>query len=328
MIRRKQALLGAGATAVGALAAGFVAKKVTDGKRLAKHLEAGEEHPFGSLSSPARIVTASDGVGLHVEVDGVPASDTPTVVFVHGWTLNLDAWHYQRAALRDRVPAVFYDHRSHGESEKSSPVDATLDQLADDLAQVIAETAPEGPLVLVGHSMGGMTIMQLAADRPDWFAERVVGVVLCSTAAGDLVPSGSALGRVAPFLKGLRFLVDTGRSLQSYRLTRQYAVGPEAPEKYAVFTYDMIGKTKTYAFVDFYPIFLTLDVYGAAETLRRVPVTIVAGRRDQLTPHRHARRIHELVPESELLTRERSGHMTPFEDHELVTEAIERQVKA
>ena len=45
-------------------------------------------------------------------------------------------------------------------------------------------TAPEGPVVLVGHSMGGMTVMSLAGQHPDVVRERVVAVALIATSAG------------------------------------------------------------------------------------------------------------------------------------------------
>ena len=44
--------------------------------------------------------------------------------------------------------------------------------------------------MLVGHSMGGMTIMALAEQRPELFAERVAGVALISTSAGEVGGAG------------------------------------------------------------------------------------------------------------------------------------------
>ena len=58
-----------------------------------------------------------------------PATGTParaeapelTVVFVHGYSLTLDSWHFQRAAYRGLVRTVYYDQRSHGRSGRSTP---------------------------------------------------------------------------------------------------------------------------------------------------------------------------------------------------------------
>ncbi len=51
---------------------------------------------------------------------------------------------------------------------------------------MLEELVPDGPVVLVGHSMGGMTIMAFAERHPELFEDRVVGVGLVSTTAGGL----------------------------------------------------------------------------------------------------------------------------------------------
>ena len=115
-------------------------------------------------------VTAADGVSINVEVDEADRR-TPTVVFVHGWLCTLDSWHYQRLAMRGAVRMAFVDQRSHGRSGRSGATNSSLADLASDLAPVLAEVAPPGPVILVGHSMGGMTIMQLAIDDPTCSAD-------------------------------------------------------------------------------------------------------------------------------------------------------------
>jgi len=99
----------------------------------------------------------------------------------------MDSWYYQRKALRGgRYRVVTWDQRGHGRSGTGPPASATIDQLGSDLSAVIDTVAPDGPLVLIGHSMGGMTVMALADRRPELFRERVLGVGLVSTSAGGL----------------------------------------------------------------------------------------------------------------------------------------------
>ena len=88
------------------------------------------------------------------------------MVVSHGYALSLDSWHYQRLALQGRVRTVWWDQRGHGRSQRGPVGSATIDQVGADLAAVIEATAPTGPLVLVGHSMGGMTVMSLADPPP------------------------------------------------------------------------------------------------------------------------------------------------------------------
>ena len=141
------------------------------GKRLEAAAREGDVDNLGSLRGEVHRIRTADGLDLHAEVDARSphvgegtaehGEDDLTVVFVHGFALSLDCWHFQRAALRGRHRMVFYDQRSHGRSDRSEKEDATIDQLGRDLRRVLDELAP-GRVVLVGHSMGGMTIVALA----------------------------------------------------------------------------------------------------------------------------------------------------------------------
>ncbi|HEY2637391.1 MAG TPA: alpha/beta fold hydrolase, partial [Solirubrobacteraceae bacterium] len=192
--RRVLSVAGVAAGAVGVVAAG-TAYRFVKRRQVISRRGSGDDTAFGSLHSRPVTVVADDGVDLHVEVDEYAGTgrrrSAPelTVVFVHGYSLSMDSWHFQRAAYRDRVRMVFYDQRSHGRSGRSTPGHATIDQLGRDLETVLDAVVPEGPVVLVGHSMGGMTIIALAEQQPELFGDRVVGVGLVSTTAGGLQPS-------------------------------------------------------------------------------------------------------------------------------------------
>ncbi len=155
-------------------------------------------------------VAVDDGVALRVEEVGEPSAPM-TVVFVHGFCLHMGSWYFQRQDLPDCTDArlVFYDQRSHGRSGRSSTGQCTIDQLGRDLTAVLRTVAPTGPVVLVGHSMGGMTIMALARQCPELFATRVAGVALISTAAAGLMPAVLRLGAHHPGCSVLRRLGAT-----------------------------------------------------------------------------------------------------------------------
>lgn len=322
---RTKALVGSG---VAFVAAGAAATLFSERVSARRHLRLVEDVPFGSVHGESRWVTARDGVQLHVEVDEADdaGADVPTVVMVHGWTCDLDTWHYQRLALRGRARLVLLDLRSHGASGRARPSRSTLPDLADDLARVIDEVAPTGPLVLVGHSMGGMTIMQLAADDPVLVKERVKGVVLVGTSAGDLLRTSPVLRQLRPLLRATTPAVDWARRFNSYSVTRRWAVGPEADEKYADMADQMIGRARTHVMLDFYPAFGELDLYDALPALGTAETVVVCGTDDLLTPPRHARRLAEEIPGARLELVDGAGHMIMFEEHERVTEAIETVV--
>ena len=185
---------GVGAAATG-VAVGAAARKrshvAAERRRLATQLASGGAEPGMLPPGDPSSVTADDGIRLsceEIEPAGGPAD--LTVVLVHGFALDRRTWHFQRRSLAElahpTARLVLYDMRSHGRSERAPRATCTIDQLGFDLDAVIRALAPTGPLVLVGHSMGGMTIMALAEERPELFADRVVGVVFIATSAGEL----------------------------------------------------------------------------------------------------------------------------------------------
>ena len=133
------------AAAVGATA-GFAAERVVVGRRLRRGVPAGDASVSGQLRGPPRIVACEDGVELHVEVDeahpSAPWRDL-TVVFVHGYALNQDCFHFQgwRCTGRRVWCSTTSDRTADPAGSSGS---ATLVQLAHDLRTVIDDVAPLG----------------------------------------------------------------------------------------------------------------------------------------------------------------------------------------
>jgi pimeloyl-ACP methyl ester carboxylesterase len=283
-------------------------------------------------------------VDLHVEIDepdafgGVAATDDSlTVIFVHGYSLNLDCWHFQRAAYRGQVRTVFYDQRSHGRSARSSEDNATIEQLGHDLLRVIEDTSP-GPCVVIGHSMGGMSIISLAEQFPELFGDKVVGAALISTTAGGLDP-GRILFPMVPLGLGGRFVgravrtldrghrvVDVARSwghAVADVVTDRYAFGDDVPADYVDFVFSMLNATPFAVVADFYPAFATLDKFETLEPLGRVPTAIICGTEDKVTSVGHSRKLHSRIAGSSLLECEGAGHMVLLERHKEVTAELD-----
>lgn len=322
MVRPTQRAAVLASTAGAFVAAGVAARFVNTRTRRQRQARRGEHVVFGSVHGPRRTVTASDGVAINVEVDDGP-DDEPTVVFVHGWMCTLDTWHYQRLALRGRCRMVLMDQRSHGRSGRAKASSSTIEQLADDLDRVITECAPRGPVVLVGHSMGGMTIQQLAADRPDLFGDRVVGVALISTSSGRLMRGSPGLERLAPVIRMSGAILDWGRAFNSYSVVRRWAVGPDAQERHVDMVDEMILQAPTHVVLDFYAAFTTLDLTTGLKGLGVAETVVMCGTKDMLTPIKHSRRLAKAIPDARLVELEGAGHMVVFEAHQAVTEALE-----
>lgn len=343
-----------GVIAAGA-AAGVAVERITVGRgiRMKARLALDAAGDYGSLRGTEGTCRAEDGTELYYETDELPEPDgskkrrlrrkSPaagvTVVFCHGYCLSQDSWHFQRAALRGVVRAVYWDQRSHGRSARGlaqadgEPV--TIDQLGRDLKAVIDATAPEGPLVLVGHSMGGMTLMALADQFPELVRDRVLGVALVGTSSGRLdevtygLPS-VGLGAVRRLLPGVLKalgsqveLVEKGRRATAdlfAGMIKLYSFGSrDVDPGVARFAERLIEATPIDVVAEFYPAFQTHDKSAALQRFADVPVTVVAGDRDMITPAEHSVAIKEALPAAELVVLENTGHLMMLERPDIVT---------
>ena len=339
----------AGCLAVGAatgadvcLAARRRHRSAVDRHTLATQMSTGADDtgalPAGTPSS----VTADDGVRLSCEEieppPGVPAD--LTVVLVHGFALDRRTWHFQRRFLADLaepvVRQVIYDQRSHGRSERAPRSSCTIDQLGHDLAAVLRALAPDGPLVLVGHSMGGMTIMALAEQQPEFFAERVLGVAFLATSAAEVGSRGlpgTFLSRRNPFTRGLGLvaswqplLVEGARRVGHdliWSLTRRFSYGDRRIDPARVDLVDsMISANAVDALTDFVDTLGTHNRIAALPALAGCEVLVAAGDADALMPFRHSEVIAAELPGATLVRLPDVGHMPMLEQPEVIDAAL------
>jgi pimeloyl-ACP methyl ester carboxylesterase len=326
----------AGLLAVGA-AAGVVAERAVVAKSGRADREADE--PFGKLRGIPQRVVDDTGGHLYVEVQECTRANPEglTIVFSHGYALNQDCWHYQRRDLAALGRLVFWDQRSHGRSHRSPAQTNSIDQLGRDLYRVIEATAPEGPVILVGHSMGGMTIMQLALDRPDLFGARVRGLALLSTSPGGIkdvafgLPAFTAkpLHRLLPVTAAVLIrnadLVEMGRSRVndlSLLFTRYYSFGSAASPAVADFTHRLLGETPIDVVSEFLPALQRHERHAALRAMSTVPSLVMVGQDDRMTPAEHSLDMARRMPRSELEIMPDSGHMMILERYEQVNHQL------
>lgn len=331
-------LLTAGAGAAVALAERRVAADRVGADRAAPDGQAGPV--FGRLPADRRHrVRTDDGLTLHVEEVGDP--DAPLVlVFVHGFTLALGSWHYQRLALAEPGRRlVFYDLRSHGRSQRAPSSSCEIDQLGRDLGSVLDATVGDRPVVLVGHSMGGMSVLALAEQRPELFGSQVRAVALLSTSSGGLAGLDLGLPRALAPLKlvalpllarGMRArprLAELTRrfgSDLSWWLTRSYSFGdPDVSPALVDYVGRLIAQTPVEVIADFFGTLLGHDKVTALPALRRVETLLVSGAADRLIPLAHTEAMAAELPEAELLVVPGAGHLVLMERPDLVDAALE-----
>ena len=283
-----------------------------------------------------------DGLELHVRVEG--PDDAPlTVVLSHCWTADHDAWRYQvrdlRAAFGHTIRILTYDHRGHGSSETAPREAATIENLSRDLSDVIDRYAPRGDLVLAGHSIGGMTLMELAASRRELFAERVRGVCLVATSGGDLRKVTLGLPDLGEWSKDLipHVLAYRAKRLSKRRrlaapviesvVVRRFLFGETMRLRDHMLAVEALINTPAESMTGYFEDLMRHDrLEHLGPVLTGIPTIVLAGDQDALTPLDHARRLAAAIPGARLLISPGAGHMLPLERDQHVSAALEELV--
>lgn len=340
-IRKKAGLMAgvAGLTAVGT-AAGVSTARALRHRQLIEDAYRGED--FALLDADRGfVVTADDGTPLVVREVG-PVTAPLTVVFAHGFCMRMGSFHFQRAALAeqwgDQVRMVFYDQRGHGQSAEA-PVDTyTVSQLGQDLETILQVMVPRGPVVLVGHSMGGMTVLSHARQFPRQYGKRIVGAALISSAAEGL--PRSPLGEILqnPMLEAVRFAAryapklahrTRGAARSVLRpIIRAGSFGDDRMSPSVVaFSEKMIHDTSIATLVEFLHALEVHDESAALPVLAAIPTLVVCGDRDVMTPVKHSEEMAAVLPDCEFVIVRGAGHLVQMEAPETVDDALVRLVE-
>lgn len=275
-------------------------------------------------------IRSSDGTRLHVELFGDESG--PPVLLVHGWTCGIGFWAHQLRELASDHHVIAYDLRGHGRSEPPRDDDFSLDALATDLEAVLEATLePDDRALLVGHSLGAMTIVAWAGRSPEAVRSRAAGAALINTGVGDfiseslIVRAPSALGRAKGAVGRVALSVPAplpSSSPITHRAVRYVALSPKATPAQVAFCEDMALRCPRRVRAGCGRSLSTLDLTEAVEHVA-VPALVIAGGDDRLTPPAHADRLARMLPDCVGLERlEDVGHMAPVEAREPVNAAL------
>jgi pimeloyl-ACP methyl ester carboxylesterase len=282
-----------------------------------------------------RFFEASDGAPLAFMVVGEGGSKVP-VVFMNGWTCPDTYWkNIVPAVVKAGHPVVLFDTRGHGESglphgagrcPRDIPIeDVSVNRVATDIIEILDHAGLERA-VLVGHSMGVQGIFE--AYRVGG-SERLAGIVPVAGTYENPVPTFAekeVLDRLFP-------IADVLFSRLPFRLLQpvmaQTQKMPEAFTFKIVSTLLRTGPDVQFADierhvrqiseVDFgimWRMMSGMRNHSAADILPtiKVPVLILGGERDHFTPPSVQHRMHELIPDSELILYPEGGHLLPVEE--------------
>jgi pimeloyl-ACP methyl ester carboxylesterase len=351
--------------AAAGVAAGVAAERILLRRRHAPIDDPYASEPFDQLPyDEARVVRTPDGLDIYVEVVEAQTPGTepsvqrprrlsralarlgvsrdngeqrPTLVFVHGFCLDMGTYHFQRKGLAG-YRRVLFDQPGHGRSSRLRSGEYSIDALGHALRAVLDATCPVEPVVLIGHSMGGMSIMALAEQAPELFGERIVGVTLISSSAGGVeeitfgLPDvlarfrGSLLPIVSSASRLTAGAIDRARQASTdlaWLLTRRYGFGSPKPSPTVVsYVENMNARTPTEVVARYLRTLHGHARLAALQALRHVPVLIMVGDRDALTPRAHSEEMARELPDATLVVVPNSGHVPMLEHSDVVNEAL------
>jgi pimeloyl-ACP methyl ester carboxylesterase len=306
---------------VGVAAAGAVVGGVAAGTALHRRARSGGQtvHEPLAMLPPQDLgpVTTADGTALALRSAG--PDDAPTLVFVHGFSLDLTIWHYQWTGL-DGLRCVLYDQRGHGRSGRAA--DLSVETMGRDIGAVLDAVTGDARVVLVGHSLGAMAI--LSAAESGVLGHRVAGVALIGAASSDLLRGamGSMRGMLRPRLETfamaarrvdrLRRAVLASPTDVAGMLTRLTQFGDDAPPNLVNHVVGLAAHASSDVWTDGITALMELDLRHAIAKLD-MPTLVIVGEQDRVTPPAAAVELVGALPDGRLAVISGAGHMPMLE---------------
>jgi pimeloyl-ACP methyl ester carboxylesterase len=268
---------------------------------------------------PGQLVDVG-GYRLHINCTG---SGSPTVVIEAGWGDSSAGWAWVQPEVAKTTRICTYDRAGMGWSE-SSPEPRTAQEYAKELHTLLAKANEPGPYVLVGHSMGGYTVLVYAHDYPD----EVSGLVLVDSQA--LPKSNGAAPRSTPKPGGtspaslmarigvMRLLAGPLGAIQD--------LPPEAKQAYTA--YSVTPRSAQTQWDEFVGMNEGGAQARAVTTLGALPLIVLSARLDDTPDHTASQAgFLQLSTNSQQLFAEHSGHRIMIEEPEAAVAAIVKMVE-
>ncbi len=253
-----------------------------------------------------------DGLKTHVATGGREnIAGEPVVILVHGAGMDRTIWQLQSRNIAYRGRRVLaVDLPGHGRSEGTPP--ETIPEMADWLARFM-EAASVEKATLIGHSMGSLISLDMAARYPDKIDQLVLmGVAETMPVHPDLLQAARDNKPLAPELIVFWGLGDKAKI--GGHPTPGLWVHGASETLLNISPPDMLGND----------LAACNDYMSGAEAARKVkcPTLFVLGREDQMTPAKKGMALAEMVADSRSVIIERCGHMMMSERPNQVFDAL------
>jgi pimeloyl-ACP methyl ester carboxylesterase len=294
----------------------------------------GQDEPKPIRSNRVQRLTRPDGSEIHVEFYG--PEQAPTLILTHGWGPDSLVWYYAKKQLTDQFRVIVWDLPGLGNSKKPKNRDYSLEKYARDLEAVV-ELAGEQPVVLLGHSMGGMILLTFCRLFPEHLRQRVAGlIVVDATYTNPLkttIFNKLLLALQKPVLEPLLYLAIVLSPVLWLTSWLSYLNG------FTLLTTEISGFTgrETRGQLNFSTLIglkaspgilargtLAMLRFNETETLPHisVPTLVIVGESDIATRPFANQRISQAVPQAELAVLAPGGHMALMERNQQFADVV------
>ncbi len=230
-----------------------------------------------------------------------------TILFIHGAGGNNFIWNYQKTYFQKEFNPIILELSGHGESEGNG-----RDDIASYSYDVFCfiKTINISDIILVGHSMGGAIVQDMALRYPDY----IRGIVLVSTGAKLRVSTSILNGIKNNFKETIPKLVSFAYSKNAQKRLIQEGIENLRRCKPEILYKDFLACDK-------------FDLLKEVENIK-LPTSIICGSEDELTPVRYSQYLHQKIIGSQLEIISGAGHMVMMESPEIFNERLRKFIMA
>lgn len=294
----------------------------------------GADEPKAHRTGQVQRIARPDGSTVQVEFYG--PEDGQPIILSHGWGPNSTVWYYAKRQLCDRFRVIVWDLPGLGKSSKPKNKDYSAEKYARDLEAVVA-IAGEKPVILLGHSLGGMLTLTFCRLFPEHLGRRVAGLILVDTTytnpVNTSILSGLLRALQKPLLQPILYLTILLSPIVWLMTWLSYLNGS------LYISVEVSGFTgkETRGQLDFAAFVSALGSPGVlargtlamfkfkeAGTLSaiNIPALVVVGASDIATVPAASIRMEAELPQAELVTLKPGGHMGLMERNQQFAEAV------
>lgn len=296
-------------------------------------------YPAGHTPAPlmnARSSTVQGASGAQLSVLRAGPSEAPTLVFTHGWGADRRDWAYAIQSLPSRYGVVVWDLPGLGQSTPTRGRDYSMATLAADLDSVVSSVSGR-PVILVGHSIGGIINLEYARRFPQKMGRDVVGLVQVDTTFTNPVetkknaersrklqgpvfePLLHAVKALSPVARGLGWLAYQS-GLAHLQLASQSFAGSE--------TWEELDDMARYAYRSSPDVVargvLAMLHWDGSDVLPqiKVPTLVISGNQDVTTLPAASDRMAREIPLAQRVSIDQAAHLGPVEQAPRYAQAI------